>query len=257
MPTKTTRKPPDQPQTEHEFLEQYDVAAFERPSVTVDVVMLTVRNRTLEVLLVKRTEHPFQGAWSLPGGFVGMNESLESAANRVLEAKTGLNNVYLEQLYTFGQPNRDPRTRVISVAQVALIAAERIEQLAQLETNDTIALGEINVPWEGETGGPVNIKLKGKPVKLAFDHHEIIGMAVKRLRGKLDYTPVGFQLLPERFTLRALQDIHETILGHTVNKDSFRRRMQFSGQLSATGDREEGTDYRPAEYYTFNTPSAI
>jgi 8-oxo-dGTP diphosphatase len=257
MPRKT---PPSQ--TEHEFLQQYDANAFERPSVTVDVVMLTVRNRTLEVLLVKRAEHPFQGAWSLPGGFVGMNESLESAANRVLEAKTGLNNVYLEQLYTFGKPGRDPRTRVISVAHVALITAERIKKLAALEqpaapTNNTVTLGEIHVPWEGETGGPVDVRLEGKPVKLAFDHSDIIGMAVKRLRGKLDYTPVGFQLLPERFTLRALQDIHETILGRTVNKDSFRRRMQLSGQLSATGNREAGTDYRPAEYYTFNTPSAI
>jgi 8-oxo-dGTP diphosphatase len=247
------QKPPPS-QTEHEFLQQYDANAFEHPSVTVDVVMLTVRNRTLEVLLVKRAEHPFQGAWSLPGGFVGMNESLESAANRVLEAKTGLNNVYLEQLYTFGQPGRDPRTRVISVAHVALITAERLEKL---ETNDTVTLGEIHVPWEGETGGPVDVRLEGKSAKLAFDHADIIGMAVKRLRGKLDYTPVGFQLLPERFTLRALQDIHETILGRTVNKDSFRRRMQLSGQLSATGDREAGTDYRPAEYYTFNTPSAI
>ena len=251
------RKTPQPPQTEHEFLQQYDANAFERPSVTVDVVMLTVRDRKLEVLLVNRNEHPFMGAWSLPGGFVSMKESLEAAATRVLETKTGLKHVYLEQLYTFGQPGRDPRTRVISVSHVALIAAERIEKLTELETNDTVVLGEICVPWEGEMGGPVNVRLEGKNVKLAFDHHDIIGMAVKRLRGKLDYTPVGFQLLPERFTLRALQDIHETILGHTVNKDSFRRRMQLSGQLSATGDREEGTDYRPAEYYIFNTPSAI
>jgi 8-oxo-dGTP diphosphatase len=242
------------PQPEQTFLETYDPTQFERPSVTVDVVMLTVKDRTLEVLLVQRDEHPFKDTWSLPGGFVQMTESLDAAATRVLHAKTGLSDVFLEQLYTFGNPDRDPRTRVITVSYYALVNSERLEEL-QLQKN--VKLASVNVPWAGEVGGPVEIELEHQAVTLAFDHAQIIGTAVKRLRGKLDYAPVGFQLLPERFTLRALQDIHETIHGHTVNKDSFRRRMQFSGQLAPTGDREEGTDYRPAEYYVFKAASAL
>jgi 8-oxo-dGTP diphosphatase len=242
------------PQPEQTFLETYDPSQFDRPSVTVDVVMLTVKERTLEVLLVQRDEHPFKDAWSLPGGFVRMTESLDAAAVRVLNAKTGLSDVFLEQLYTFGNPERDPRTRVITVSYYALVNAERLEEL-QLQKN--VKLAAVTVPWAGEVGGPVEIELEHQAVALAFDHAQIIGTAVKRLRGKLDYAPVGFQLLPERFTLRALQDIHETIQGHTVNKDSFRRRMQLSGQLEPTGEREEGTDYRPAEYYVFKAASAL
>lgn len=242
------------PRPERAFLETYDPNAFERPSVSVDVVMLSVRERSLKLLIVQRDEHPFLGEWSLPGGFVGISESLEDAAARVLRDKTGLEQVFLEQLYTFGAPERDPRTRVITVAYYALVSAERLEAL-ELEKN--LRLATVTVPWAGEVGGPVSVKLEGKTVPLAFDHDRIVGTAVKRLRGKLDYAPVGFQLLPERFTLRALQDVHETIHGHSLNKDSFRRRMQLSGQLEPTGNRQEGTDYRPAEYYVFKQPSAL
>lgn len=240
--------------SEQAFLERYDANAFERPSVTVDVVMLTVKDRAIRVLIVQRDEHPFLGEWSLPGGFVGMHESLEDAAERVLHDKTGLRNVFLEQLFTFGAPDRDPRTRVITVSYYALVDSERLEAL---EHENKLQLASITVPWEGEAGGPVKIALEGVTAPLAFDHAEIVGTAIKRLRGKLDYAPVGFQLLPARFTLRALQDVHETIHGHTVNKDSFRRRMQLSGQLEPTGAREEGTDYRPAEYYVFKQASAL
>lgn len=242
------------PQPEQTFLETYDPKQFERPSVTTDVVMLTVKERQLNLLIVQRDEHPYRGQWSLPGGFVGISESLEGAAARVLRDKAGLEQVFLEQLYTFGQPDRDPRTRVITVAYYALVSAERLEAL-RLERN--LRLATIDVPWAGEIGGPVSLELEGKAVALAFDHQTIVGTAIKRLRGKLDYAPVGFQLLPDRFTLRALQDVHETILGREVNKDSFRRRMQLSGQLEPTGDREEGTDYRPAEYYVFKQASAL
>jgi 8-oxo-dGTP diphosphatase len=249
QPRTRTAPPPEQA-----FLETYDPNQFDRPSVTVDVVMLTVKERTLEVLLVQRGEHPFKDTWGLPGGFVQMSESLEDAAARVLRSKTGLEDVFLEQLYTFGNPDRDPRTRVITVSYYALVSAQRLEAL-KLGKNVKLAL--VNVPWAGEVGGPVEIELEQETVPLAFDHAQIIGTAVKRLRGKLDYAPVGFQLLPERFTLRALQDVHETIHGHTVNKDSFRRRMQLSGQLEPTGEREEGTDYRPAEFYIFKEASAL
>ena len=241
-------------QTEQEFLETYDPKEFPQPSVTVDVAMLTIKQRTLEVLVIKRPEHPFKDRYTLPGGFVRMEESLDQAASRVLREKTGLDRVFLEQLYTFGGVSRDPRTRVISVAYYALVNAEKLEAL---ENSETIRLARVEVPWLGEVGGNVQIRLEKQNHDLAFDHGEILGTAVKRIRGKLDYAPIGFQLLPERFTLRQLQDVHETILARGVNKDSFRRRMLASDQLEATGSLETGVDYRPAEYYTFKSPSAL
>ena len=241
-------------QTEQEFLETYDPKEFSQPSVTVDVAMLTIKQRTLEVLVIKRLEHPFKDRYTLPGGFVRMEESLDQAASRVLRDKTGLEGVFLEQLYTFGSVARDPRTRVVSVAYYALVSAEKLEAL---ENSETIRLARVEVPWLGEVGGNVQIRLEKQNHDLAFDHGEILGTAVKRIRGKLDYAPIGFQLLPERFTLRQLQDVHETILARGVNKDSFRRRMLASDQLEATGALETGVDYRPAEYYTFKSPSAL
>ncbi|MER3553538.1 MAG: NUDIX hydrolase [Meiothermus sp.] len=214
---------------ERKLLQTYGASQFERSSVTVDVVILTLREGRLEVLLVKRAEHPFKGFWSLPGGFVGMKESLDAAAARVLRDKGGLEGVFLEQLYTFGNPERDPRMRILSVAYYALVEAGKIRNLAQ-----DSAFFEI-----------------GKVPELAFDHAEILEMALSRIRGKLEYVPIGFELLPERFSLRQLQEVHETILGRRLNKDSFRRKMLTSGLLRSTGELETGTDFRPAELYTF------
>lgn len=234
-------------------LQSYDPQAFDRPSVTVDVVLLTVQHKTLKVLLVQRTEQPFWGYWSLPGGFVGMQESLEDAATRVLRQKAGVAGVYLEQLYTFGQVNRDPRMRILSVAYYALAD---IHKLAHFQG----AAGqwfEVAVSWEGESGGPAQVLQQQQEQPLAFDHAHILGMAVKRLRGKLNYAPIGFQLLPDRFTLRQLQEVHETILGKSLNKDSFRRKMLQSGQLLPTGNKEQDTGFRPAEFFTFRNGSAL
>lgn len=232
-----------------EFLKTYDPAEFDRPSVAVDVALLTVADGVLRVLVVEREEPPQAGRWGLPGTFLGMRETLEDAARRALATKAHVSDVFLEQLYTFGVPDRDPRTRVLSVAYYALVDAER---LAGME------LRRVRVPWEGEAGGPVEVvTASGEALPLAFDHAEILGMAVKRLRGKLDYTPIGFQLLPERFTLRQLQDVHETILGRPLNKDSFRRRMLASGQLEATGEREDEVEHRPAELFRFTHRSAL
>jgi 8-oxo-dGTP diphosphatase len=242
-------------QREREFLDAYDASVFARPSVAVDVAILTVLEGRLEVALVRRAEPPHEGKWALPGGFVALDESLEAAATRVLGRKASLRDVFLEQLYTFGAPNRDARTRVISVAHYALVAPEKLRaHAAQAE----LALGRVDVPWQGESGGPVRVHDPGGNVMpLAFDHAQILGMAVKRLRGKLDYTPIGFQLLPSTFTLRRLQDVHETILGRTLNKDSFRRRMLASGLLRATGEHEGEVGHRPAELYRFTRRSAI
>ncbi len=253
MPDPTPAKPPERHEpTEKAFLESYDASAFERPSVTVDVVLIIAAKQALWTLLVERREHPCRGCWALPGGFVGLDESLDAAAARVLAAKAGLEGFFLEQLYTFGRPDRDPRTRVMTVAYYALVAGER---LVGEDRKWHVELARIVVPWEGETGGRVAVAgAGGEPLELAFDHAEILGAAVKRLRGKLDYSPIAFQLLPETFTLRQLQVVHETILGRSLNKDSFRRRLLASGSLVATGEKERQVGYRPAALYCFVCP---
>jgi 8-oxo-dGTP diphosphatase len=241
---------------EREFLAGYDVSKFERPSVAVDVSLLAVRDGKLVTWLVRRKEHPHRGRWALPGGFVRMKESLQDAAARVLADKSGVRNVFVEQLFTFGAPDRDPRTRVISVAYYALVDVSRLERLAR-ERGEEVCIVELEVPWAEETGGPVDAAVDGKTIKLAFDHAEQLGTAVKRLRGKLAYAPIGFQLLPEQFTLRELQLIHEAVLGRSLNKDSFRRKMLATGDLEATGEYQSDVDHRPAEMYRFSRRSAV
>lgn len=245
------------PLTELEFLTSYDPKIYSRPSVAVDLVLLTVHERKLKALLVKRGEHPDAGKWSLPGGFVGIDEPLDAAARRILAAKAHLNGqVFLEQLFTFGDPKRDPRARVISVAHLALVNHSRL--LRALDASpDTTTLADVEVSWPGESAGPALTSLDGKPISLAFDHKHILGAAVKRIRGKLNYAPIGYQLLPREFTLRALQDVHETILNRPVNKDAFRRRILASDELRATGRLEEEVGHRPAELYRFSSSAAV
>lgn len=227
------------------FLTTYDASRYPHPSVAVDVALLTVEGGALRTLLLRRPEPPHRGRWALPGTFVGMDEPLDDTAARALASKCGVEGVFLEQLYTFGDPGRDPRTRVITVAYFALIDGAR---LAATRAGSTVA--RLEVPWEGEEGGAVSARgVKGEALPLAFDHAEILGMVVKRLRGKLDYSPIGFELMPERFTLAELQRVHETILGRAVNKDSFRRRMVASGMIEATGELQEVTTHRPAELF--------
>jgi 8-oxo-dGTP diphosphatase len=246
------------PGNEQQYPGTYDASGPDRPSVAVDVVILTLREGHLEALLVKRKGHPFLNYWSLPGGFVQAHESLDQAAARVLrqkaalqglvrtvaEGKTGDHPIYLEQLYTFGSPERDPRMRIISVAYYALVELSHIREVAE-ETS----LFRLRFP---EDQGPVEIfDSKNKKYSLAFDHAEILGMAVQRIRGKLLYTSIGFELLPRRFTLRQLQAVHEAILQKKLNKDSFRRKMLASGMLQPTGQLESGVGFRPAELYRF------
>lgn len=232
---------------EQAFLAGYDSAAFERPSVAVDVVLLAPADGNLHTLLVQRSEHPFKGQWALPGGFIHLSEGLDATATRVLREKTGLKGIFLEQLYTFGEPKRDPRTRILSVAYMALVDHDR---LAASKAED--AVRRLVVPWKDEIGGPVEaLDAQGRPLPLAFDHAEILGLAVKRLRGKLDYSPVAFQLLPESFTLFDLQKVHETVLGRKLNKDSFRRRMLATGLLEPSGEQQEDVGHRPAALYRY------
>jgi len=229
---------------------------FDHPSLTVDVALVTVVEGVLSVLLQQRRQAPEAGRWALPGGFVHCGEPLEATVQRILRDKARLPDAFVEQLFTFGDPGRDPRGHVVTVAYYALIPAERIN--AALQQADDLSLARIAVPWRGEAGGAVTLRdPAGRDLSLAFDHAEILGTVVKRLRGKLDYTTVGLELLPARFTLRALQTVHETVLGRPLNKDSFRRRMLASGELEATGEREQAVRYRPAELYRFVRRQAV
>ncbi len=183
-----------------------------RPSLTVDVAIFAIRDEQLNVLLVQRAHSPFQGRWALPGGFVEMDEPLEHAAARELEEETGVDNAYLEQLYTYGDPGRDPRGRVVSVAYFALLP---YNSLHQGEAGSDAA----QVGWFPVEAVP----------ELAFDHTEILDYATHRLRYKLETSAVGFQLMPDEFTLSELQHIYEVVLGAKQEPRSFQRHMQKAG----------------------------
>jgi 8-oxo-dGTP diphosphatase len=213
--------------------EGYDPSDYDRPSVTVDVVIFTLAGDELKVLLVKRKNPPFAGHWAIPGGFVKMNESLEAAAKRELEEETGVKDVYIEQLYTFGDPGRDPRTRVITVAYFALVPFDAIEHRPGEESSETA--------WH---------PLKKLP-ELAFDHAEILDYALTRLRYKLEYSSVGFRLLPDVFTLTELQQAYEIILGEALDKRNFRRKILSAGVLEATGKKKQEAEGRPAMLYRY------
>lgn len=236
--------------TETQFLQTYDPAEYERPSVAVDLILMSVVDGAPAVLLIRRTEQPAKDKWALPGGFVGIDESLDAAAHRVLREKARMDDAYVEQLYTFGAVDRDPRMRIISVAYFALLPADRYAAALKNSSGD-LTLARVAVHWPGETGGPVAAVGEAGPLPLAFDHADMLGLAMLRLRGKLDYSSVGFALLPEYFTLRQLQDVHEAILGVQLNKPAFRRRMLDKGWVEATGEREIGASFRPAELYRF------
>jgi 8-oxo-dGTP diphosphatase len=208
----------------------YDPADFPPLAVTVDLVLMTVHDGRLAVLLQHRSEPPHKGEWALPGGFVRIDESLDAAARRILVDKAGLGDAWLEQLFSFGDPGRDPRMRIVTIAYFALVPAADLT--AALEDNDELTLAPLDA----------------LPA-LAFDHAAIVDHAAARLRGKLDYAPIAFALLPPLFTLRALQDVHEAILGTNLNKPAFRRRMLDKGWIEGSGEREEGGAFRPAELF--------
>lgn len=200
--------------------------------LTVDIVIFTIEQGALKVLLVKRGIEPFAGQYAIPGGFVLENESLDQAAMRELREETGVAEVYLEQLYSFGDPKRDPRGRVITVAYYALISAEH----SQLRAGADAAAAA----WFAVDAVP----------DLAFDHPKILAYAVERLRNKLEYTTVGFQLLPEKFSLSELQEVYEAILGKKLDKRNFRRKLALLKILKPTSEyRRDGR--KPARLYRF------
>jgi 8-oxo-dGTP diphosphatase len=209
-----------------------------RPSLTVDPVIFTLREERLHVLLVRRAEDPFSGMWALPGGFVQGNESLEQAALRELEEETGLKQAYLEQLYTYGEPERDPRGRVVTVAYFALIPSDapiRIEGGSDAS----------QARWRAVDDLP----------PLAFDHAQIVEYALRRLRYKLEYSAVGFELLPGEFTLSELQYTYEIILDEKLDKRNFRRRILDANIIESTPHLRSG-EGRPARLYRYR-PDAV
>ena len=199
--------------------------------VTVDIVIFTIQNGELRVLLVKRGVAPYAGQHAIPGGFVLEGESLEQAALRELREETGVSDVYLEQLYSFGDAGRDPRGRVVTVAFFALVSADR-----SLRAGTDAAAAS----WFAVAKVPL----------LAFDHGKILAYAVERLRNKLEYTTVGFQLLPEKFSLSELQEVYEVILGKKLDKRNFRRKLALLKILKPTSEyRSDGR--KPARLYRF------
>jgi 8-oxo-dGTP diphosphatase len=209
---------------------------YEMPAVAVDCVIfgLDLETRDLKVMLIERDLEPFAGMWAIPGGFVRRGESLEEAAARELEEETGIENVFLEQLYTFGDPGRDPRGWVISVAYYALVSPEGHTVVARTDARQAA--------W---------FTVKRLP-RLAFDHPRIVQTALERLRGKLSYAPIGFELLPRKFTVRQLQNLYEIVMGRKLDNRNFRKKVFSMEVLQELNEMQHGVPHRAARLYSFD-----
>ena len=282
--------------TEEEFIKTYNPARYERPSVTNDIIIFTTEDKEeenirkvprkgMQVLLIKRKEHPFIEKWAIPGGFVRMNESLQEGAERELKEETGIDKVYFEQLYTFGEINRDPRTRVISVGNVALISKNSVKPIAGDDAKEVqwfwinkklistenfttdikkrylLSLAseddKIKINYEVTEILEKNIFrqkkvsykfLNSSNDELAFDHYKILDYAIDRIRNKIQYTPIAVNLLPRLFTVKELQYVYEAIMGRELL--NFRRKI--GNMIVETDEKLEGKPYRPAQVYKFN-----
>ena len=224
---------------EQKFLDEYDPSDYPPIAVAVDAVVFGISRsvpdnyrklgkQSLNILLIRRSEYPFKNKLSLPGGFVLPDETIDETAKRVLKAKTGLNEIYCEQLYTFGNINRDPRMRVISCAYIALVDAEKTR------IN--------NAEW-----APMDMI---KNEELAFDHSAIIMEALKRLRGKINYTDIVFHMMPEKFTISQLQEIYQTILEKELLPAAFRRTIAH--KITQTDEFTHNAGHRPSRLYRWN-----
>lgn len=281
--------------TEKEFLLKYNPGDFERPSVTVDMLLFTIMEtvvedvrkpdkKELKLLLVKRKDHPYMGKWAIPGGFVNKDESLDNAAARELKEETNVDNVYMEQLATFGDKGRDPRMWVISTAYMALVPSNGINPIAGDDAED-VAWFTINKTdiVETENGATYNIILKNEEKditinykvsekhsyrgvtqildktfevdknatgEIAFDHYKMIDMALDRLKNKIEYTSIAFNLVPEYFTISEIQSIYEIILNRKIHRMEFMRKTKNMIIETDLVNSEKG--YRPAKYYKYN-----
>lgn len=283
--------------TEEQFLAAYDPGNFERPSVTVDMLIFTVTDeenenyrklpdKVLKLLLIKRGDHPCLGQWALPGGFVEMDESLDEAALRELKEETNIDNIYMEQLYTWGDVNRDPRTRIISTSYMSLVDSSTLDVKASDDADDAKWF-TVSCKWyqeqktltqsgyilqrvlklnlsndENNLSAAVRITkiVEGKVTKvereiveqdgIAFDHAKIIEYAIERLRSKIEYTDIAFNLMPERFTLTQLQKVYEVILDTELLKANFRRKI--AGMVVETNEYTKDAGHRPSKLFKFD-----
>ena len=209
---------------------------YPRPSLTVDCVVFgfELSEKDLKVMLIQRKLSPFQGEWALPGGFVRIDESLEAAALRELGEETGLEQVFLEQLYTFGALDRDPRERVVTVAYYALVNMNDYQVQAATDASDAA--------WFSVNPLPT----------LPFDHSLILASALTRLKGKVRYEPIGFELLPAKFTLFQLQKLYETVLGRVLDKRNFRKKILSMDLLEELDETQQNVPHRAAKLYQFD-----
>ncbi len=207
---------------------------YPRAALTVDCVVFGFDEGELKVSLIERGLDPFKGRWALPGGFVRVDETLDAAARRELHEEAGLKNVFLEQLYTFGGVKRDPRERVVSVAYYALVK--------QSDHRARAATDAANAEWFPISRVP----------KLAFDHADILATALTRLKGKVRYQPIGFELLPPKFTLSELQHLYEAVLETTLDKRNFRKKVLGFGLLVSLNEEQRAGRHRPAQLFRFD-----
>jgi 8-oxo-dGTP diphosphatase len=281
---------------EEDFLKNYDENNYKRPSVTNDIIIFTtadkeednlrkVPKKGMQVILIKRDDYPYKEKWSLPGGFVDISESLEVSAKRKLKEKTGIDNVYTEQLYTFGEVHRDKRTRVISVGNIALVEKEiiKLEEVDSLKKSQWFWVDKTLISCENhdkyiENKHLLSLKsidekieinyeitekiertlfrrkeifyklLDNSSEELAFDHYKILDYGIDRLRNKVEYTPIAFNLLPRLFTVKELQNVYEAIMGREIL--NFRRKM--GEMIIETDEKIEGKAFRPAKVFKFN-----
>ncbi len=217
--------------TEREFLKHYSSEQYDKPSVAVDPVLFTIRDGQLQVLMTRRSEHPCKGCLALPGVFVGMEETLDEAAQRALRQKTGLRDIYLEQLYTWGDLARDPRMRIISVSYYALVPAECLHLPEEDDNLRFYPAEEITAMTEG----------------VAFDHNRIVAYGRERIRSKVNWSDIAFSLVPEEFTLPQLQRVYEILLGEPLYKANFRKKI--AEKIIATDKMTSGDAHRPSRIY--------
>jgi ADP-ribose pyrophosphatase YjhB (NUDIX family) len=212
---------------------------YPHPAVTTDVVIFTIQDEDLKVLLIRRASDPFRDIWALPGGFIEIDEDLEACALRELAEETGVTGVYLEQLYTFGDPKRDSRERIITVAYYALVPIDRLHPRAASDARE--------VGW---------FSCKALP-PLAFDHGRIVQLAHDRLAAKLNYSTIALNFMPERFTLGELQRVYEIVQGEPLDKRNFRKRVMSYGCIQFTGDHRRNGNHRPARLYAVKWPGRV
>jgi len=280
--------------TEEEFLQEYDAGRYKKPSFTVDMLIFTIMDeekenyrklskKNLKILLVKRGDHPYLGKWALPGGFVNIDEGLNEAAQRVLKAETNVDDIYMEQLYTWGEVNRDPRTRIISSSYMALVDSTSLSIKAGSDTEDVRwfnirynlleekkvvnecgyiyeRLVEIKL-WDDREECSSKIKIKENldgSIKreiietsgIAFDHGKFIEYAITRLRNKIEYTSLAFNLMPEMFTLTELQQVYEVIQGKELLAAAFRRKI--ANMVIETNQFTKDAGHRPSKLFRYN-----